>query len=454
MNLLMTLLGYGMLALPFGLAIVLALGTWWALVNAAARVWVGTWIVGLAFVLETIFVAAPALPLGINVSTNDLAFLLLMAALAFRLAFIALPQWSVAWRSWLLLGMVLVYSLLIGLVQFGSSAGVEARGNAYFWMAGLYFASFTYSTDVLSRLWRVLRWTAWLIAAVVVYRWVGLKFGFVSAHVVELAGASSEFRAVGSHQALFLALIGVAHLGHWLRHDGWKSLLAASAMLSLAVVLQHRSVWVATLVALAVIAWHLRATLAAKALPLLGLGLALISTAGALFILSPGNRLAETMTRSVTAVAEARGTHTDRIEGWRELLAGHAAASPREWLLGKPFGTGYKRHVLGRVVEYSPHNFYVQILLRLGVIGLVALLWTHFHLRRQLLNERQRSDSPSLLGIVLLATLAASLAYYIPYQGFYFHGALYGFLIAYLAPVRAPNSATRPFVARQAFAAP
>jgi hypothetical protein len=454
MKVMMTLLGYGMLTLPFILAIGLALGSWWVLVNAAARVWVGAWIVALAFVVETVFVAAPALPLGINVSTNDLAFLLLMAALAFRMAFIGVPQWSAAWRSWLLLGMVLFYSLLVGLVQFGSSAGVEARGNAYFWMAGLYFASFSYSPEPLSRLWHMLRWTAWLIAAVVVYRWIGLKYGFVSAHVVELAGASSEFRTVGSHQALFLAMVGVAHLAHWLRHDGWKHLLSAGTLLAFAVVLQHRSVWVATLVALAVVAWHLRTTLAVRALPLIGLGIALISAGTAMLILSPGNRLAETLTRSVTAVGEARGTHTDRIEGWRELLAGHAGASPREWLLGKPYGTGYKRHVLGREVEYAPHNFYVQILLRLGVIGLAALLWIHFHLRRKLLHDRQRNDAPPLLEIVLLAVLAASLAYYIPYQGFYFHGALYGFLIALLAPARAANSVSRPFVARQSFVTP
>lgn len=426
------ILRYVFTATPFVLAVLFALIGFWMVVATASRVTTGAWAVGIAFLVETAFVSAPFIPMGIKVSSDDLAFALLVAALVMRVLFFEFPRRQAVYGLWLAIGAIFFISFGLGLSSFGTAAGVEARPNFYFWMAGLYFASFSYPPETLKKLWRIVQWCAWLVAAIIAYRWVGLKFGFVSAHLVEFAGASSEFRVVGSNPTFFLGMMGAAYFAQWLKHSRRIALLAALVMLGLVLILQHRSVWVATFGALALVAWRQRAAVAAKAFPIIGMGVVMMGIMAAFVVLNPSNRLTETITRSAVSVTESQGTHTDRLEGWKVLLTDYAGYSPREWMLGKPYGTGYERYSAGLLRTYSPHNFYIQLLLRLGAIGALLFIWVHFVLRNRV--RRIAADSPggTLLG-VLLAILAANLLYYIPYQGFYLQGAFYGVLIGYLA---------------------
>jgi hypothetical protein len=426
-------LRYVIISLPFIFAVVFALVGFWMLIATTSRVTAGAWVVGVAFLVETAFVVAPYIPMGIKVSTDDLAFALLASALFARVLFVGFPQWGTIYGMWLTIGAVFFISLGVGLAEFGTPAGVEARSNFYFWMAGLYFASFSYPPDVLKKLWRITQWCAWLVAAIVVYRWVGLKFGFVSARLVEFAGASSEFRVVGSNPAFFLAVTGAAYFALWLRDSKRTALLAAVLMLGLVLVLQHRSVWVAALGALGVLAWHARAAVSAKAFPFIGMAVVALGLAATFIALDPSSRLTETLTQSAVSVTESRGTHIDRLVGWQELLADFAQSEPHNWLLGKPYGSGYERYVLGRLQEFSPHNFYLQLLLRLGAAGLLLFLWVHFVLRHRIRVGMSAGLVDPMLQSVFLAVMAASLLYYIPYQGFYLQGAFYGVLMGYLA---------------------
>lgn len=426
-------LRYAIISLPFIFAVVFALVGFWMLVATASRVTAGAWVVGVAFLIETAFVSAPYIPMGIKVSSDDLAFALLASALFMRVLFTGFPQSKEVYGRWLALGAVFFFSLGVGLVQFGTSAGVEARPDFYFWMAGLYFASFSYPPDVLKKLWRIVQWCAWLVAVIVIYRWMGLKFGFVSERLVEFAGASSEFRVVGSHPAFFVSVVGAAYFALWLRNSRRVALFAALFMLGLVVVLQHRSVWVASLGALVVVAWHERAAISAKAFSIIGMGVVMLGLMATFIALDPSSRLTETLAKSAVSVTESRGTHIDRLVGWKELLSDFARAEPKNWLMGMPYGSGYERYVLGRLQDFSPHNFYVQLLLRLGAAGLLLFLWVHFSLRRRVLAAMSTDLMTPGLHAVFLAILAASLLFYIPYGGFYLQGALYGVLIGLLA---------------------
>lgn len=426
-------LRYFFTAIPFVFAVLFALIGFWMVVANASRVTAGVWTVGIAFLIETAFVSAPYIPMGIKVSTDDLAFALLAVALIMRVLFFDFPRRQAVYGIWLAIGAIFFISLGLGLTSFGTTAGVEARPNFYFWMAGLYFASFSYSPETLKKMWRITQWCAWLVAAIVVYRWVGLEFGFVSARLVEFAGASSEFRVVGSNPAFFMGVVGAAYFALWLQYSRRIALLAALVMLGLVLVLQHRSVWVATFGALALVAWHQRAAVTAKAFPIIGMGVVMVGIMATFIALNPSNRLTETITRSAVSVTESRGTHTDRLEGWQVLLTNYVGGySPREWVLGKPYGTGYERYSGGLLKSYSPHNFYIQLLLRVGALGVFLFLWVHFILRSRVRSTAVDS-SGSTVHTVLLAVLAANLLYYIPYQGFYLQGAFYGVLMGYLA---------------------
>ena len=432
-------LRYMIFSIPMVFAVLIALFGCWMVIATASRATVGAWVVGVAFLIQTAFVASPSFPFGINVSSDDLAFTLLAAALIARVLFFELPPLQTVQGMWFAFGGIFFISLGVGLLEYGSSAGVEARSNFYFWMAGLYFASFVYPPDVLKKLWSITQWCAWLVVAIVVYRWVGLKLGFVSLQLVELIGASSEFRVVGSDPTFFIGIIGVAHFSLWLRYTRQSALVGSLVMLGLAVVLQHRSVWISTLGALIVVTWHQRTNLLTKVFPVVGISVLLVVVIATSIIFLPSNRLTETLTKSAESVGQSRGTDTDRIEGWKILLEDYSRWKPHEWLLGKPYGTGYRRYVTGRIFEFSPHNFYIQFLLRLGVIGLMLFLWVHFSLRQQVRTYLSPSLIDPPLKAIFLATLAANFLYYIPYQGFYLQGVFYGVLIGYLSTL--PKSA-------------
>lgn len=439
-------LRYVFTAIPFVFAIFFALLGFWMVVATASRVAVGAWTIGLAFLVETAFVTAPFIPMGIKLSTNDLAFALLAAGLIMRVLFFEFPRRPAIYGVWLAIGAVFFMSFGPGLISFGTAAGVEARPNFYFWMAGLYFASFSYSPETIKKLWRVTQWCAWLVVAVVVYRWVGLKAGFVSERLVEWAGASSEFRVVGSNPTFFVAALGVAYFALWLRDSRRLILLAALTMLGLALVLQHRSVWVATFGALMLVAWHQRVIISSKAFPIIGMGLVAAGVMATMIALNPSNRLTETIAQSAISVTESHGTHTDRMESWKVLLTDYVGYSPKEWFLGKPYGSGYERYSGGRLKGYSPHNFYIQLLLRIGAVGLLLFLWAHFALRNRV-RVLASSSVDTTASTVLLALLLANLLYYIPYQGFYLQGAFYGVLIGYLA-TRVPATTERAIAQR------
>lgn len=433
MNWFSSLFGAVTLVIPIVIAVVLAIFAWWAVIATATRVEIGLVAVGLAYLIQTAFVAAPTFSLGINVSTDDLAFSLLLASLIVKQLFFKSSRANAIFWAWFSIGAVLLFSLALGLLQYGSVAGVEVRPNFYFWVAGLYFSGFTYTTEQLRKIWQLSQWCAWCISAIVIFRWIGIKIGFVSASFVEMAGASSEFRVVGSGPTFVLGAIGVSYFSHWLRDARRNILCGALVMLGLVLVLQHRSVWVATLGALAVVIWHQRKSVTVRAFPIVATGAVVVAAIALFLVVDPSSRLTETLSKSVTSVTESRGTHTDRMDGWAVLLTDYSTTKPYQWLIGTPYGTGYRRIVLGRVQEFSPHNFYVQLLLRIGAVGLLLFLGVHIALRRRVLLWRTLEKNDPTLRTILLATLAANLLYFIPYQGFYMQGAFYGVLISILS---------------------
>lgn len=449
MDYLSQLIAYAFYSVPLMLAVIAGISVFWAQIVVAVRATAGAAFMGLAFLIQTAWVTSPSVTLGINLSLNDLIFVLLGVATVVRLVFMKSPRNSPAFFVWIAFAVTLFLSMSIGLMQYGSKAGVEVRDNFYFLVAGLYFASFTYTDESLLRLWRTAQWCAWGLVGVVVYRWLGLKFGFVSMQLVELVGASSEFRVVGSGPTFFLAAVGVAYFTRWLSDARSSSLLGSVIMLGLALVLQHRSVWVAAIGALVVVGWHSRTAIRKKAFTIILIVLVVGTVIGSYLALSPSSRLIETITHSAAAIGESRGTHTDRIEGWKALLSDYTRYQPYEWLIGKPYGTGYERYVLGKVQDFSPHNFFVQLLLRVGAIGLLLFVITHAYLHIQSHRKLQRSDTDNTNSAIIFAVLLANILYYIPYQGFYMQGAFYGVLIGYFRPLPLVFNSTREGVRSQ-----
>lgn len=442
MDILFTLLRGAITAIPFVVAILVALGGVWMVVAASTRPLWGAWVLAVGFLVETWFIIAPQIPLGIRVSTTDLATLVLLGGLAGRLFMLGMPIQRGLFLGWLAFGALMLASGAAGLIKFGTPAGVELRENFYFWVAGLYFASFRYTADDLQRLRRVMVVAAWGVIAVAIYRWIGLEAGFVSRATFLVAGASSEFRAVGAHPTLLVALVGVFYFARWMETTRGRDGLLAAWFLGFVVVFQHRSVWLALIAMLLSLLWLRRERLP-RVLPWLVAGNlvfgGLIAGALALGYLDP---LAGALERSVTSVADKSGTHTARIGGWVELLGDWMHYPIHQVFLGKPYGSGFARYVEGQLDTFSPHNFYVELLLRVGLAGLliwlgvvIALLWAA---ARQHLAHAGKAGSA-----FALAAMLGWLVFYIAYQGGYVQGAGYGVALA-LAWVRSGQAVGVP----------
>jgi len=407
------------IAIPFVAAILLALVlcvlVWGLYVNPL----IGVWLVLFLFLAEMWTTRLPGLKLGIALYPQDLAFSIL--AFAGMLRVLAGGQLARIPKSLALLGTLMLISLALGMAKFGTSAGVEFRDEFYFWAGTAYFVSFPITREHLSGFVR-----AWLLCslvtlAVVYYRWTAdaLDLDWIEPlwhYAMDLQG--SGLRVVSSAQALFLgqALILIVYAmaaGSGLRQ--WRFLVPLLVVTIL--VLQHRSVWIAAFVPVL-----LSFLLLKKGKGRLFTNLAVVTLAAAAVlapILVGGG--GQGVTSAITVSAEgatnlSAGTTGDRVWGWKELLGQWAHAGPLVNAVGSPYGSGFDRYsAKGDLITYAPHNYYVQILLRTGLTGLVALLAIYWYGLRWL----RRDDGfrhPDVPAAAFVGLLAAQLLIFIPYS--------------------------------------
>jgi O-antigen ligase len=81
-----------------------------------------------------------------------------------------------------------------------------------------------------------------------------------------------------------------------------------------------------------------------------------------------------------------------------------------------------------------PHNHFVHILYRGGLIGLFATLYIFYQLLRSGVKGLKNTDKR--WAPYFLAVFAAFLSYYIPYWASYGHGILIGIAISYFGIAR------------------
>ena len=130
-------------------------------------------------------------------------------------------------------------------------------------------------------------------------------------------------------------------------------------------------------------------------------------------------------------------TFSWRVQGWTALLTGEQMDSARERLVGNPFGTGYDRIMLTgdgvkQLRSESPHNFYVQTLLRGGALGLLAFVALHGLLLRGLLRCAKRDVASRSFLLCMAVLVASQLVYYLVYGSDYIQAIFLGSAIGWL----------------------
>lgn len=363
---------------------------------------------------ETVMrVAHPVLDLGVKLYPLDL--LTLCAGVAAAVSMVGHPvRPSLGRGAALLLGLLVLASLATGTGKYGiQAAGNDAR--VYFLHplgAAWYIATVRPGTSVDRTVTRVWIGLAFVFSVTAVFWWLRLGIGSNSSYVVS-DGQVVNSRPIDAAAALVIAQASVMLLCAPARVRAAR--LLAGPLLVVVILLQHRSAWLAAMVM--VPGWLLFRTGSAgrKAA---GMGIAAVLAISAVFtaLFLPDS----TVTDDLTASATNEDTMQWRMDSWH-LLIGRLHGI-RDWLFGIPFGSGFERLLYGSVVESQPHNFYVHLLLRLGLVGLCTAV--------VLALATLRETSPRTpMGLVLWLAMAGDACFCLTYALPFMQSLLIGLLL-------------------------
>ncbi len=368
------------------LIVAVLIAVMWAysyLVLALARnVLFGAATLLILYVAETTLIVLPRIHLYLYIYPQDIVISLLVAAGVLRLFWLR----ELGGRR-MLLGIVFLLLLLSigrGLVIFGAkAAGNESRFDWWFLAAVPYFASFRYSRELSEKMMVYWMKAALALCALVVFRWTAtfLHLGIAGQWEVAVGTNIYPMRVVGYECAYFLligSLISV-HLiltGNATRWHRWMLYLSAP----ISMMLEHRTVWVCGAIAALLFVLYTRRVPRQMLIAVLSLlfVMAILVTA---FVIGPGSKVQH----SYGVAVENSDDWTWRVDGWTDLYEDHFNDTVST-LFGEPYGSGMGRFAAGQFVDTIAHNEYLQLALRIGVVGLlcfvgiyVSSLWTiHF----------------------------------------------------------------------------
>lgn len=400
----------------------------------------GAWLVVASACLNALLLGQiPLLHAGVSVYFVDLAYGALATAALTRiganLSIAPIPT------TWIAFTAVMLLSCLLGLSSVGTGAGVEFRDNFCLLAASTYFAVTATAKDLYERIPKVLIFGGVLISIVVLARWTfpGASMS-LHADVMGLEG-----RAIPASSA-FVVLVGAFLLIHNALTRGISTWQATSLFLLVfvAVSVRHRTVWFAAIGGFFFLALYQRQ--GRQKLIGYGFGLIAVGMAASLVIfqsgIGPFERMAERLT-DFGSTSSGTGTFRERYVGWLDLLDQYAEWTYRDQLFGRPFGLGFKRTVVldgeTRIAEASPHNYYVELLFRVGLIGLLMFALT---IGVQLVRLVQLRSSPSSGNCAILysALIVMGSIYAITYRVPEIFGAILGCSFAVLRLIP-PNAA-------------
>lgn len=440
----MTALQIAFVSMPFVVMLGLGLLLPALLVLCYSRYGFGLAVIAGMFVIEAMLMYVGGLYVGIRLYYTDFAMLLIAAAAGLRLLFaqdFPLRHWA-----WLVFGLTVCLSLALGLASFGTAAGVSARGYFYFVATALYGMSFPMDARRVRFTLNALVAVAVTLLLLTAYRWV--VYYTPIAALLPPGGAyniDGAIRVIKSNEALVLGQVLVVALFMATAARGlviarWLSPL----LLGVVLVLQHRSVWLATLVGAMTRFFLVRTHRASTGSQLL-LAAAIVGVTALPMALS--DRLAgvaEQVQHSAERALKGRDTTAERFSNWKSMLQLWYQGGAKSIVIGQSFGSDSSRYVEteeggARKINYYAHNLYVQTLYNTGLVGLIAML-TAFAYVAHGLYRMNRESAGGVEAQVLLVLVAIQMAYYVPYGTDYLQSLLFGVALSYVAMRRSQRA--------------
>jgi hypothetical protein len=394
--------------------------------------------VGVALVLAVLLLreSTPHLDLTVltspvRVGPNDLLVVVLLGAAAARLLRarqLTLPQWLT-----IAILVLVMWSIVRGAGPFGIPGSVnEARKYLQFGTALLYFSTVEVRRDLFDRFGKLWLLAACALCAITIVRWIGNAAGVRSGFFEGYA----DVRVIPAAMTLILAQAAFIAFPLLLRRDRSIIRFLAPMFLVFVVLLQHRTVWIATAAGTGYLLWRERA-LAQRALNVLVVAVTLLGV----FSVTVFDDEQSDISAQLADSAQSTGTFEWRYQGWVALLTESGPRNVEEVVTGLPFGRGWTRTLAQQqVVEVSPHNFYIETFLRIGFAGLAAMLLIYYSGLKATWRVPQYDHQAGLLSpSILHVAVAVQLLFFITYSPDFAQAMLLG-----LAASVASSSGNQP----------
>lgn len=393
---------------------------------------VGFGLVAVAVVVDTLLFAFDVrVALGpFTVYPNDVVYGLLGLAAVARL--LRTQRVHPLQVLVLVLLAVSVWSTVRGIPIHGPGAAInEARKNLTYGSAVLYFSTMPL---LAGRADRFVRWWVRLgayLLAVAVLRWVAFFAG-----VPALLAQGDTLRVLDSFDTVVILTGLLLAAGPLLRDRSGSQrpgprtrvppaleVFVVGSFLAV-VLLQHRTLWIALVVGVVL--------LTARDPRVTGRLLAATVVAGVVVSVAAiavfGQGVETVVSEELGSSATDVDTFEWRLEGWSRLVETSLPETPDEVLFGQPFGKGFDRYLRGQLITVTPHNYFLESYLRVGVIGMGALVLLHVLVIARLYPTARRTGM--LRDDAVAVALVALLLYYLTSHPDPEHGALTGFAVA------------------------
>lgn len=332
--------------------------------------------------------------LGSNVYLQDIVSITFLVVTVIRLV---RTKWSLrpVMLLWLCLGVSLALSLSAGLVTFSLGSAVNEFRSfiypfaAFSWAMGVDWEG-PASRKMLQNGGLILGWGLCIIA---LFHFSLYGFGSTSTFVDLSTGNEQTTRPLISSQALVLLLCAFFVIDRWRKSKDFLAGASSAVFILVLILSQQRTVWACAL------AGGLFYLLAMKDSPK-AIAVAAVSGGAGFLAMVSASAIDPGLLARLVGAASDTGTYDARINGWTVLTDALFESGPLSVAFGAPMGSGFGRYEGARWVEYAPHNWYVTVFLRVGLIGLLFLL---AFLLRGLWVARYREASP--LPFVILGTI-------------------------------------------------
>ena len=232
-----------------------------------------------------------------------------------------------------------------------------------------------FSFDDTRTVRKITRYSNVIFAFCFVCWFIDIVFGI---HLVAAqSDAQTTMRVLRPEQTLVLAMFAIKSIYDDINTQTKKISKRSLLYIAIVVLLQHRSAWAA--LAVGIVYLFIIASIdngKAKRLfqskkfffQFCGIIICLI----ALFVALRNTNIVNQLLTGLQGITGDEGTTLDYRQ--RLWFAHFESLSPLEWIIGKPYGSGYFISLGSYAREITPHNAYIHTIIRNGLIGIVFVV--------------------------------------------------------------------------------